>query len=101
MGDRLVVVFFLSARSLTPRREALPLHKLYACASSNCLSDVSETTSQYCRHLVLKIRMDVYQEEEDEGKVEAKDAKLRAKVDQEQEPDRLSPGGQLLFPIDV
>ena len=25
--------------SLTPRSEALPLHKLYACVSSNSLSD--------------------------------------------------------------
>ena len=32
--------------SLTPRSEALPLHKLYACVSSNSLSDSSETTSQ-------------------------------------------------------
>ena len=33
--------------SLTPRSEALPLHKLYACVSSNSFSDSSETTSQY------------------------------------------------------
>ena len=42
--------FFLyrtvSAMSLTPRSEALPLHKLYACVSSNSFSDSSETTSQ-------------------------------------------------------
>ena len=29
----------ISAMSLTPRSEALPLHKLYACVSSNSLSD--------------------------------------------------------------
>ena len=52
MGDSLVVLFFfwwdrLSAMSLTPRSEALTLHKLYACVSSNSLSDSSETTSQF------------------------------------------------------
>ena len=50
MGDRLVVFFLLfgtvSAMSLTLRSEALPLHKLYACVSSNSNSDSSETTSQ-------------------------------------------------------
>ena len=50
MGDRLVMLFFLygivSAMTLTPRSEALPLHKLYACLSSNSHSDSYETTSQ-------------------------------------------------------
>ena len=48
--DRLVVLFFLystvSAMSLMPQSEALPLHKLYACVSSYSFSDSSETTSQ-------------------------------------------------------
>ena len=39
--------------SLTPRSEALPLHKLYACVSSNSLSDSSETTSQF--HILIYI----------------------------------------------
>ena len=47
MGDHLVVLFLLiwDRISLTPRSEALPFNKLYACVSSNSLSDSSETTS--------------------------------------------------------
>ena len=72
MGDRLVVLFLLIWDRISyERSEALPLHKLYACVSSNSLSDSSETTSQYflvlihsCPNLVVDSILKHYYEVE-------------------------------------